>query len=476
MKEANIRWVIGAALTIVWGFGAPALATTPLTTQLVASGLSRPIFVTAPPEDFGRLFIVEKQGIIKILNLVAGTVNGTAFLNIDAIVGGGTTQNSEQGLLGLAFHPDYAGNGLFYVNYTNNSGNTVVAQYQVSANPDIADAGSSSTVITYSQPQVNHNGGWIGFGPQGLLYISSGDGGGASDEGSGHTVGVGNGQDLTNNLLGKMLRIDVDGDDFPGDANRNYAIPSGNPFDGSSGDREIWAFGLRNPWRPSIDRVTGDLWIADVGQFDWEEINFQEADSPGGVNYGWRCREGAHDFNTTGDCRQTPFIEPIHEYSHAGGRCSISGGYVYRGCAIPDLRGTYFFADWCSAQIWSFRFVNGSMTGFLERTAELAPAGGVSIINIASFGEDAAGELYIVEQDTTGEVFKIVPAGPVDAPSANDYDNNGEVNLFDSARFVDCMTGPGNPPIDCPCDVFDQDNDDIVDLISFADLQNAFPG
>ncbi|MBK9121408.1 MAG: PQQ-dependent sugar dehydrogenase [Phycisphaerales bacterium] len=456
-------------------------AATPLTTVRVATGLNRPIYVTAPPGDDNRLFIVEKAGVIKILDLGSGVLLGTPFLNIDPLVGGGTTNNSEQGLLGLAFHPNYAGNGWFYVNYTNNAGSTVVARYTVSANPNIADPGSATLLLTIAQPQANHNGGWLDFGPHdGYLYIATGDGGGSGDTDAGHTPGVGNSQDITNNLLGKMLRIDVDGDDFPADPNRNYAIPATNPFVGLTGDHEIWSFGLRNPWRPSFDRLTGDLYIADVGQASWEEVNFQPAESPGGENYGWRCREGAHNFNTSGDCSQTPFTEPIHEYARGGNpfRCAITGGYVYRGCAIPDLRGTYFFGDFCSRQVWSFRYAGAFIPVAQDRTAELAPGGGLSIDSIVSFGEDARGELYIVKQGNlanTGEVYRITPGGPTEPPTPYDYDNNGFVEFLDARAFLVCMLGPGVAYADCLCDVFDN-GEGAVDLVALRGLQLAYGG
>jgi glucose/arabinose dehydrogenase len=476
-KRATLLCGGCAALVI----GATVEAATPLTTERVAEGLNRPVFVTAPPGDTSRVFILEKSGIIKILDLGGGGVLATPFLNIDALVGGGTTDNTERGLLGLAFHPHCAANRWFYVNYTDNTGTTVVARYTVSDDPNVAVADSAMVVLTIAQPQSNHNGGWLGFGPaDGYLYVATGDGGGSGDTGTGHTDGVGNAQDITDNLLGKMLRIDVDGDDFPADPNRNYAVPAGNPFVGATGDDEIWSFGLRNPWRPSFDRVTRDLYIADVGQASWEEISFQPADSGGGENYGWRCREGAHDFNTSGDCSQTPFTEPIYEYARGAVpfRCAITGGYVYRGCAIPDLRGTYFFADYCSGQIWSFRYDGGPVAFADDRTAELAPGGGLAINSITSFGEDGRGELYVVKQGSgtnAGEVYRIIAAGPVMPPTPHDYDNNGLVELFDLRAFAACMRGPGTAYGDCLCDVFDGGGGD-VDLRAFRELQIAFGG
>ncbi|MCZ6699281.1 MAG: PQQ-dependent sugar dehydrogenase, partial [Planctomycetota bacterium] len=261
-------------------------APAPMGTVRVASGLNRPIFAIAPPGDTGRLFFVEQRGVIRILDLSTNTVLPAAFLNIDSLVPN-ISGNDERGLLGLAFHPDYANNGHFFVNYTNNSSDTIIARYTVAGDPatsNTADAGSAVQVLFIDQPFPNHNGGWIGFGPNdGELYIATGDGGSACDPGQ-------RSQDITNQLLGKMLRINVD--ILP------YTIPVNNPFVGVTGDDEIWAYGLRNPYRSSFDRVTGDLWIGDVGQNAREEIDFQPNTSTGGENYGWDCREGNSCANT----------------------------------------------------------------------------------------------------------------------------------------------------------------------------------
>ncbi|KKK75600.1 hypothetical protein LCGC14_2872090, partial [marine sediment metagenome] len=346
---ATLRGTIVGLCTLVVLVWAPVVQAGEVGTERIASGLSRPVFVTAPPGDTSRLFIVEQwTGMIKILNLSSGTINATPFLDIDGLSGA-----SEQGLLGLAFDPDYATNNRFYVNLTASSEDTYVRRYEVSANPDIADANSATTVMTFYQPQWNHNGGWLGFGPDGYLYVSTGDGGGGYDTGTGHTAGTGNSQDTTNNLLGKLLRIDVGVgvDDFPGDPNRNYGIPASNPFVAVSGDDEIWAYGLRNPWRPSFDRLTGDLYIADVGQETREEINFQSAGSPGGQNYGWRLREGTVQTpGGGGGAKPTGAVDPIYDYNHGFGPTeghSLTGGYVYRG-PIAELKGLYFFADYVS--------------------------------------------------------------------------------------------------------------------------------
>jgi glucose/arabinose dehydrogenase len=421
-----------------------------LAVQRVATGLSRPLYITAPPGDTARLFVVEQHtGLIKVLDLATGAINATPFLDLDGLATG-----SEQGLLGLAFHPDYANNGYFYVNFTaSGGGTTYIRRYRVSANPDIVDSGSATTVLTYGQPQSNHNGGWIGFGPNdGLLYIATGDGGGGDDNDAGHTPGTGNGQDITNNLLGKILRIDVNGDDFPEDPNRNYAIPPTNPFAGIPGDDEIWAYGLRNPWRPSFDRATGDLYIADVGQNTREEINFQAASSAGGENYGWRLREGTIATPTGGVGGPAPpgAVEPIQDYGHTGapnGGFSITGGYVHRG-PIELLQGVYLFADYVSSQVWSFRFDGSVVTDFTNRTAQLAPDIG-SMSSIASFGEDTLGNLYIV--DLGGDVFKVV------ADTDGDGIADGQDNCTRASNPDQLDTDGDQIGNACDCD-FNQDD------------------
>jgi len=422
------------------------------TTSRVASGLSRPLYVTAPPGDTDRLFIVEQHtGRIKILNLDTGLVNATPFLDID-----GLSTGNEQGLLGLEFHPDYAANGFFYVNLTESNRTTNIRRYRVSAgSPDIADAASATTIMTYAQPFSNHNGGWLGFGPDGFLYICTGDGGSGNDPGN-------RAQDITDQKLGKMLRLDINGDDFGADPTRNYAIPAGNPFVGASGDDEIWAYGLRNPWRASFDRLTGDLYIADVGQNQREEIHFQPASSAGGENYGWRVMEGTR-CNFASDplaCNDPSFKPPIHEYPHSGapdGGQSITGGYVYRG-PIRELQGTYFFADYVSDQIWSFRFDGTAKTEFMNRTAELASDVG-SVGSISSFGEDAAGNLYIV--DLGGEVFKIVCI----STRSGDFDGDCDVDLADFSIIASAwLTSPGDGLWNRLADISNP-SDDIVDML-----------
>jgi glucose/arabinose dehydrogenase len=434
--------VVAAVGTVLGGVCVQTVHAQSIKSVRIASGLARPIYLTHAPGDPSRMFVIEKQGRVRVIK--DGTLLPTPFIDIDPLVTGGTSSNSEQGLLGLAFHPDYQTNGKFYLSYTAvaGSGDTVVAEYTVSANPDVANT-AQTTVITYDQPQANHNGGWIGFGPDGFMYVASGDGGNANDQGTGHTEPGGNAQDI-NKLLGKLLRIDVNGDDFPGDANKNYRIPAGNPYVGVAGADENFHIGLRNPWRVSFDRLTGDMWIGDVGQNAWEEIDFLAAGTPGGVNFGWRCFEGNATFNFDSVCTGKTFTPPIWVYDHSG-KCSVTGGYVYRGCAIPELSGTYFFAEFCSNQIWSLQYTPSSgVVGFTERTAELAPGGGLSIGTITSFGEDYFGEIYICDQGSgaaNGEIYKILPV-----TAGLDTDGDGVVNTceidgcaadFDNSGFVD---------------------------------------
>lgn len=421
--------LIGPFALLALAPGAFAGSTT-LTTQLVANGLTRPLYVTAPEGDTSRIFVLEQfsgtTGRIRIVQIPANTLLATPFLSISNVSTG-----NEQGLLGLAFHPDYLTNGYFFVYFTNAAGNSRIMRYRAMAPFDtsnLADSTSNTLVLSIAQPFSNHNGGWIGFGPDGYLYIASGDGGSGNDP-------QGNGQSITT-LLGKMLRIDVDGaDDIPGNDDDDgvlgmtlapYTNPPTNPFVGVAGNDEIWAYGLRNPWRNSFDRATGDLYIADVGQNAIEEINFQDGASSGGENYGWRCMEGTSCTGLSGCvCNAASLELPIHEYSHSldGFSCSVTGGYVYRGCAMPDMNGLYFYADYCSNQIRTFEYT-GVISGLTNRTAELDPPGAAAITSITSFGEDARGEIYICDQG--GEVYKIVPATEQDC-NGNDVDDTCDV-------------------------------------------------
>ena len=346
----------------------------------VAAGLSVPLYLTAPPGD-ARLFIVEKTGGIRIVK--EQVLLEQPFLDLSAQVSTG----GEQGLLGLAFDPEYAANGQFLVHYTDLAGNTVLSRFQVSADPDRADAASEQAVLTVPQPFSNHNGGQIAFGPDGFLYLGLGDGGSSGDPDN-------RGQDLSD-LLGSLLRIDVRSAD-------PYTVPADNPFAGQpNAHGEVWSYGLRNPWRFSFDRANGDLYIADVGQSQWEEIDVSTAaDGRGrGLNYGWSIMEGSHCFRGPG-CDQTGLALPVLEYSHRQG-CSVTGGYVYRGTAIPTLQGHYFYADYCQGWVRSFRFAEGQVT---DETSwpSLTPGG-----SVVSFGEDAAGELYVLEAG--GRVSRIIP-------------------------------------------------------------------
>src|SRR5262245_30355391 len=357
-----------------------------------ALGLNFPLFLTAAPGDAARLFVVEKEGVIKIIDVASQQTLPAPFLDLT----GQVSTADEQGLLGLAFHPNYSVNGFFYVNLINLSGDTEIRRYQVSSDPNVADPASVQVVLAVDQPDgsTNHKGGWLGFGRDGLLYAALGDGGGSGDPN-------GSGQNL-DSPLGKILRLNVDADDFPADGARNYGVPPTNPFAGATpGLDEIWSYGLRNPWRPSFDRATGDLYIADVGESQREEVNVATAASGGGggVNYGWNTTEGSLCFQPSAGCNMGGLTLPILEYDHTQG-CSITGGYVHRGAAIPALRGTYFYGDFCSGFVRSFRFANGAASEQNDWAA-LRPTGGIT-----SFGEDAAGELYIVT--AAGGVFRIV--------------------------------------------------------------------
>ena len=440
MKSTNF------AIGILLAGATQVFAGQAIRTVRVATGFSSPIFLTQPPGDFDRLFIVQQAGQIRIRT--GGVTLGTNFLNIaGSIISGG-----EQGLLGLAFHPNYASNGAFYVYYTASGGGAnTLARYGVSGNPNVANP-AGTVLFSVADPFSNHNGGWIAFGPDGYLYIAMGDGGSGNDPN-------GAGQNL-NTMLGKMHRIDVDGaDGIPGNDDDDgtmgngiagYSSPPDNPFFGATPGRdEIWAYGLRNHWRNSFDRLTGDLYIADVGQGAIEEINFQPAGLAGGRNYGWRCMEGNNCTGLSGcTCNAPTLTQPIHTYNHAGGNCSITGGYVYRGCAIPDLQGVYFFADYCSNSIWSFRY-NGAVAEFTNRTAELVPDVG-TITDIVSFGEDAYGELYILDQ--AGEIFKIMPdVAPTDCNSNGQGDTcdilSGVSTDLDSSGVPDeCEMAPPTAP------------------------------
>jgi glucose/arabinose dehydrogenase len=353
---------------------APDLSAVSVHLEPLVEDLAQPLFVTHAGDGSGRLFIVEKVGRIRIVQ--DGKLLETPFLDISDKV----SLSSEQGLLGLAFTPDYPTSGAFYVNYTNQIGDTVIARYAVSPDdPNQADPASELPILQLDQPAPNHNGGMIAFGPDGYLWIGMGDGGAANDR-------FGNGQN-PQTLLAKMLRINVNSDpDEP------YTIPPDNPWvtadwNGQDVRNEIWAVGLRNPWRWSFDRQTNDLWIADVGQNMIEEINVvPNAPTTGGLNFGWPIMEGKSCFQAEG-CDQTGLTLPVTDYRHEG-NCSVTGGYVYRGGAHPAWNGVYFYGDYCSGRIWALAPDGGGWT-----TVELAQFP----IALSSFGEDAAGELYVTD-------------------------------------------------------------------------------
>jgi glucose/arabinose dehydrogenase len=344
---------------------------------VAASGLSSPLYAASPAGD-GRLFIVEQGGTVRILK--NGGVLPAAFLDISARISVG----GEHGLLSIAFHPSYAANGYFFLYYTDLNGDIQISRFTVSANPDVADAGSEKPILKIPHPtNANHNGGLVMFGPDGKLYIGTGDGGGAGDT-------AGNAQNR-NTLLGKVLRIDVDGGD-------PYAIPADNPFVGQAGMKgEIWAWGVRNPWRFSFD--AGLLYVADVGQASWEEVDVVSA-SAGGLNYGWNTMEGTHCYGAS-SCSQAGLTLPVLEYDHSGGACAVTGGFVYRGGQIPELDGTYFYADYCAGWVKSFQYTGGTVTE--QHDWQL---GGVG--DILSFGKDASGELYVLTAG--GTVYRITRA------------------------------------------------------------------
>jgi hypothetical protein len=393
-RTARVTAVAPGSTTIIASFGGNAGTATILvsaapTAQLVASGLTAPLYLTQPPGDTSRLFVVEQGGKIRLIK--NGTLLATPFLDITSLVISG----GERGLLSMAFHPNYANNGQFFVAYTEDApdpapdGDVKVVRYTVSANPDVANPASAQPIIAIAHATDYHNGGLVTFGPDGLLYIGVGDGGGATAA-----------QDTTMQL-GKLLRIDVNG-------TPPYVVPASNPFVGRlPASPEIWSYGLRNPWRFSFDRLTGQLYIGDVGEGTREEIDVQPATSTGGENYGWNILEGSGCFNGA-PCSSTGTVLPVFEYPHSGGSitgCAITGGYVYRGARLPLLAGLYFYADYCSGWVRSLRYANGVVSEHHDYTPEFGLLG-----NITSFGQDSRGELYIVTQ--AGGIYRIAPAVP----------------------------------------------------------------
>jgi glucose/arabinose dehydrogenase len=355
----------------------------------VVEGLDRPLYATGAGDGSGRLFLVEKAGTVRILR--EGEVLAQPFLDIRDLV---ASRASERGLLSIAFHPDYAENGFLFVNYTDLDGNTVIARYQVAAdNPDRVEPQSASTLLTIAQPAANHNGGGSFFGPDGLFYIGTGDGGRAGDPW--------NNAQTCDTLLGKMLRIDVA---VERGAAAGYTIPPDNPLLEHENLRpEIWAWGLRNPWRFAFDRATGDLYIADVGQNAYEEVHYLPATGggmppAGGQHYGWNTMEGAACYPENQPCNTRGLEQPVVVYPHRDG-CSVTGGSIYRGSRFAALQGLYFYADYCSGKLWALRKGTGGtwQQGLLLETG----------LNVSSFGEDDAGEIYLTDIQGGG-VYQLV--------------------------------------------------------------------
>ncbi len=363
----------------------------------VAKKFLGPVAMDSPKDGSGRLFICEQSGKIKIVK--DGKILSEPFLNVNHKLDRMSKIYSEKGLLGIAFHPKYKTNGRFFIYYSapsktpGSDHKSILAEYKVSSNADIADPGSEKIIMEVEQPESNHNGGQLVFGPDGFLYVGLGDGGGAGDEhGS-----IGNGQDL-NTVLGKILRLDIDNTSGPAGPKKPYGIPSDNPFVNNKNARsEIWAFGLRNPWRFSFDRKTGELFCADVGQNKWEEINIIEA----GKNYGWRIMEGNHCYDPSTNCVQKDLVPPIAEYNHDVG-ISITGGFVYRGKVIPFLVGKYVFGDWKGKLFYLEK--NADKWNIVNMVIEGKKDNDIGS-DINSFGEDENGEIYILTQKFTGNLI-----------------------------------------------------------------------
>jgi len=422
-SRSSAGWIKSiAAVVLPLVFTTVALGQTNITAlnfQRVATGLARPVFATSAPGDSDNIFVLEQHaGTIQRIDLSTGT--RSTFVTLP---NGTLSTRNEQGLLGLAFHPDYQTNGRYYLNYTDADGDTRVREY-TRQSPTQGSPNATRDILSIDQPFSNHNAGWIDFGSDNHLYIATGDGGSSNDPGN-------NSQTISNNLLGKILRVDVDSDDFPGDVNRNYSIPASNPFAGQTGDDEIFAYGLRNPYRCSFDRVTDDLWIGDVGQNAREEIDVITAGTSG-QNFGWRLREGTLGPAVPGA------IDPVYQYTRGSGDnqgFSVTGGYVYRG-SIPELDGHYFFADFVTDRLWSIRF-NGDnqgdfdgtnftdFTDWSDRIENAAPGQAFgTVTNISSFGEDNDGNLFVVSLD--GNVFRL-----------NSISVLGDVNLDGVISFSD---------------------------------------
>jgi glucose/arabinose dehydrogenase len=433
------RWIVAGAMLCAWLGCALARARAQGPAQLkaacIVSDLNFPVDVQSTPAFPDYLYIVELNergsniGRIRWLNVISGDT-GTFFETPFPVSTG-----FEQGLLAMTWDPDAANTGYFYINYTDDAGTNVIVRFGI-ISPILADPFNIKVITTIWQPYRYHNSSWLAFGPSdGYLYIGSGDGGGVADPDN-------RAQTLVNTPHGKILRIDPRGDDFPKDDLRNYSIPPSNPFVGVEGDDEIWDYGLRNPWRNAFDPATGDLYIADVGEDAWEEVNFEPAGGAGGVNYGWRCWEGSRR-STVEDCDSPQGVPPVHEYPHGNTprRCSVTGGVVYRG-PDPDLNGRYFFADLCSREIWSIRMVGGAATDLRLHTPIDAGRGRL-IANISTFGVDQLGAMYVVDYQD-GELFRFLPSASVE----NDWNANGWDDRLEIRRGIlqDLDGGPTGWP------------------------------
>jgi glucose/arabinose dehydrogenase len=427
--------------------GTFAMAQTQISLERIAQNLSWPVFVTAPPGDDSRLFVVEARagdpiaGRIRVINRPQHTINSTPYLSIQPV---GTLP--EQGLLGLAFHPNFLSNGYFWVNYTDAAGDTIIARYRATPpflTSTAADPQSATTLVRIHQPFANHNGGWIAFGPDGDLYTATGDGGSANDPGN-------NAQNI-GSLLGKLLRMDVDGpDNIPGN-------------DDDQTTPQIFALGLRNPWRCAFDRATGKLYIADVGEGNFEEVNVLSLAPPPSqpVNFGWRCMEALACTGLPGCACNSPELRPpIFAYDHAGGQCSIIGGLVYQGCAMPAIHGHYFFADYCSSHVYSMHYTGDGTAPagpIADHTADLAASGHVPTL-ITSFGEDADGEMFMCDQ--AGNVYQIIPGPgqishccPADIAPPPPQMRNEKVDIDDLFLVISSWGPCPAPPLDCHADI-----------------------
>ena len=394
-----------------------ALATGQLRITHVTSGLASPVGLANAGDGSNRLFIVEQRGTVRVLS--GNSLLGGFFLDIRGVAGG-FTSGGEQGLLSIAFHPNFQTNRMLFAYYTDGDGDLVIAEFEANAAGTSASASTKDELIQIEHSTFsNHNGGQLLFGPDDYLYIFTGDGGGSNDP-------FENGQDI-NETLGKVLRIEPN-------LNGGFNTPSDNPFDGGTpGNDAIWDYGMRNPWRASFDRANGTLWIADVGQGTWEEINREPATSPGGVNYGWDCREGTDAFETSG-CSGETFEPPVAQYDHGGGRCSVTGGFVYRGGVFDDLAGQYVLGDYCSGQLWTLQSGAGSPTLVLHRDTS---------VNITSFGETEKGELYMT--DHRGALYRVV------APPYSDVTDHSLIDHIMWITYADISTGCGGGKY-CPND------------------------